>query len=140
MNQSKGLFIIGWIMACAAIAYHDMKDCHMLPRSARIMDAGLAFTMLYIMSFFSATLAGVTAGGFVLALYIKREWVGSCQPTNSTGTPSATAFLTGNPSTPSQAPPPPFTAQPPSYGNFVPAQLPTSATQQGTQPPGTTLE
>lgn len=138
MNQSKGMFIIAWVLAVAAISYHDMKDCHMLPRSSRIMMSGLAFTMLYLMSFFSAALAGVTAGGFVLALFIKKEWVGSCQPTNSTGNPSSTAFLTGDPSNPSSPPPPPFTAQPPSYGAFVAAPLPTSAQQ--TQPPGTTLE
>lgn len=140
MSQSKGFYILAWVMAVAAIAYHDMKDCGMLPRSSRIMTAGLAFTMIYVMSFASAALAGVTAAGMVLAVYLKKDWAGSCQPMNSTGQPSTTAFLTGNPANPKQAAPPPFTAQPPSYGNFVPAALPTTAQQQGTQPPGTTLE
>jgi hypothetical protein len=135
--NSKGLFILAWIMAVAAIAYHDMKDCGIFPRSPRIMKAGLVFTMLYLISFFSAEIAGITAGGFVLALFVNKLWTDDCSQQGATGQPSTTAFLTGNPANPNQAAPPPFSAQPPSYGAFTASPTPVSAQQQ---PPGTTLE
>jgi hypothetical protein len=133
--NTKGLFIIAWLLSIAAIAYHDMKQCGMFPRSPRIMATGLVFTLLYIISFFNEKIAGLGAGGFVLALYVNKAWVGGCNQSGATGQPSTTAFLTGNSANPSQAAPPPFTAQPPSYGSFTAAPIPTSAQQ----PPGTTL-
>lgn len=135
--NSKGLYIVAWMLSVAAIAYHDMKDCGIFPRSPRIMKAGLVFTLIYLMSFFSEELAGVTAAGMVVALFVNKLWTGDCSQSGATGQPSTTAFLTGNPANPSQAAPPPFTAQPPSYGAFTASVMPTSAQQQ---PPGTTLE
>ena len=127
--SKKGLYILAWALAVGAISYHELKDCGIFPRSPRIMKAALVFTMIYITSFFSEELAGVTAIGMVIALFVSKSWTADCSQAGATGTPHTTAFLTGDPNNPDLPAPAPFTAQPASYGAFTAAPMPTSAQQ-----------
>lgn len=94
MMRGRNLNLIAFVLICGAISYYDMKRCHRLPWPPRFMYAALTFLMMELLTMVDDTLGGVTAIGFVIAVFIKDGFVSDCDhgiPT--TGQPQTTAFL-----------------------------------------------
>jgi hypothetical protein len=108
MPRGRNLYLMGFVLSCASIAYRDMKKCGRLPWPPRFIYTAMVFILLDLFSFFSEELAGVSAIGFTLAIFVNEQWIGSCPPDNAgTSQPTGAQLLSntsGSATTPYQQP------------------------------------
>lgn len=135
--QGRNLYLLAFALAVAAISYFHVKTCKSLPFPGRFVRTGMVYVILYITSLANEEIAGVTAIGFTLAIYVGlftpnsklHSTFAGCEQ-NTTGQPttygaSLTGYTQGNQGF--------FTEQPPSYGAFASSMPTASQPGQATQ-------
>jgi hypothetical protein len=120
--NTKHLYLTAFLLSIAGITFFSLKDCKELPWPPRIIATAIVFALIDIMSFFTEELAGVTAIGIVIAIYVQKGFAqGGCQHNQATGTGQVQLASTAGISAAGQ--------QPPQYNIFANAQ-PGQTTQQ----------
>lgn len=119
--RGRNLNMMAFIIICVIISYHDLKKCSRLPWPPRFVFAGLTFLMMDIVSLFDETLGGVTAIGFVIAVFLQKGFVSDCEHgVATTGQPQVVSFV-GDSAGSAQ---PPGIASVSEYQQAQPAQAP----------------